>query len=221
MPAKAQVRFAEGAPNLEAVINGVVQELSGTYLTVNNATVATSFVYGTFTPFVPIAPGTLTLNALDSNGNALGPVKTNVAVASGKSYTVVLAGNYPKYSALVFEEPSSSTNASESLYNAAPSRQSADFGRFTVSTHSNFKKLGSAHYGGVTTLSLGSEVADFGGYVGTGSRPLLNGALAVSSVNPLDTNNALPFNSAARLSLFLFDPKSGSSSGPVFGSLDL
>lgn len=220
-PAKAQVRFAEGAPKLEAVINGVLQELSGTYLTVNNATVASSFTYGTFTPFVPVPAGTLTLNALEPVGYALGPVKTNAPVAAGNSYTVILAGNYPKYTALVFEEPPASTNASLSLYEASPARPSADFGRYKVSTNSNFAKLGRAHYGSVVTVSLGKSVVDFGGYVGNGNHPLFNGAIALSAVDSLDATNALPFNNAGRLSLFLFDPNSGGlPSGPVFGSLD-
>jgi hypothetical protein len=45
------------------------------------------------------------------------------------------------------------------------------------------------------------------------------GALTPSQVNPFDTKNALPFQKASRLSLFLFDPASGSI-GPVIGSLD-
>ena len=220
-PAKAQVRFAEGAPKLEALVNGVPQDLGTTYLTVNGATVALSFSYGTFTPFVPVSAGTLTLNALSPIGYQLGPVKTDAAVTAGKSYTVVLVGAYPKYTALVFPEPPASTGASLSLYEASPSHASADFGSFVVSKHSGFKKLGSARYGSVVTVSVGKSVSDFGGYVGNGTRPFGNGTISVSSVNPSDTTNSLPFNNVNRLSLFLFDPNPGGApAGPVFGSLD-
>ena len=218
---KAQVRFVEGAPILETLINGLPQQISSPYLTVNGATVASSFLYSMRTPFVPVSAGTLTLVARDSFGNAISPVKTTMALAPGKTYTVILVGAYPKYSALTFEEPAPGTNASVALYEASPSFPNADFGSFTASTHSNFKKLGSAHYGSLVTVSLGKGVSDFGGYVGTGTNSAPGGALTLQSVDSLDTQNVLPFNAAGRLSLFVFDPGQGSVPGPVFGNLDL
>jgi hypothetical protein len=218
---KTQVRFVEGAPLLETLINGVVQPISSPYLTVNGATVASSFLYSTRTQFVPVSSGTLTLVARDSFGNAISPVKTSTALAAGKSYTVILVGSYPKYTALTFEEPAPSANATLALYEASPSFANADFGSFRVSTHSGFKKLGSAHFGSLVTVSLGKNVSDFGGYVGTGTNPLPSGALSLASVASLDTKNVLPFNDGGRLSLFVFDPAQGSVAGPVFGSLDL
>ena len=215
------MRFVDAAPTLEALINGIVQTISSPYLTVNGATVTSSFFYSSRTPFVPISAGTLTLVARDSFGNAISPVKTSAALAAGKSYTVVLVGSYPKYTALTFEEPAPAANATLALYEASPSFPNADFGSFTASTHSNFKKLGSAHYGGLVTVSLGKSVSDFGGYVGTGTKPIVNGALAISSVDSTDTNSVLPFNDAGRLSLFVFDTGQGSVTGPVFGNLDL
>jgi hypothetical protein len=218
---KAQVRFVEGAPLLETLINGVVQPISSPYLTVNGGTVASSFLYSTRTPFVPVAAGTLSLVARDSFGNAISPVKTTTALAAGKTYTVILVGAYPKYSALTFEEPAAGANATLALYEASPSFPNADFGSFRVSTHSNFKKLGSAHYGNLVTVSLGKNVSDFGGYVGTGTNPAPNGALSLQSVDSLDTKNVLPFNDGGRLSLFVFDAGQGSVPGPVFGNLDI
>jgi hypothetical protein len=215
---KAQVRFAEGSPSLITIINGVPQQLSGAYLSVNGATVALSFPYGAITPFVPMSAGTLALTALDVRGDALGPIKTTTPLTAGKSYTVILVGTYPKYSALVYEEPTASSTASVSLYAASPSHASADFGSFAVSTHANFRKLGSARYGSVVTAALAKSVNDFGGYVGNGTQALPNGTVALSSINTLDVTNSLPFNNATRLSLFLFD--ANGSSGPVFGSLD-
>ncbi len=219
--AKAQVRFVEGAPSLEALVGGVPTDIGVTaYLTVNGMTVATSFLYGSRTPFVPVPAGTLSLVALDSSGYAVGPVKTSSALAAGKSYTVILLGAYPNYHALPFEEPASTGDAVVALYEASPSFPSADFGRFTASTGLNKKKLGHAQFGSVVTVSLGKSVSDFGGYVGTGTKPVSRGTVTPVSVNGFDLNNALPFNNAARLSLFVFDPKSGSSIGPVIGSLD-
>jgi hypothetical protein len=218
---KAQVRFVEGAPLLEALVNGVPTDIGSTaFLTVNGATVATSFLYGTRTPFVPVPAGTLSLTALDSLGFAVGPVKTTSAISAGKTYTVILVGAYPTYHALVFEEPASTSDARFSVYEASPAFPSADFGRFTASTISNFKRLGSIRYGNVATVSLGKSVADFGGYVGKGIRPIQNGAVTLVSIDGFDATNALPFNGSGRLSLFVFDPKSGSAAGPVFGNLD-
>lgn len=219
--AEAQVRFVEGAPVLEALVNGVPQDIGITaYLTVNGATVATAFLYGTRTPFVAVPPGTLSLTALDSLGYAVGPVKTTAALTAGKSYTVVLVGAYPTYRALTFEEPAATSDARLAVYEASPSFRSADFGSFTASTNSNYKKLGTAQFGNVVSASLAKSVSDFGGYVGTGTNPIQNGAVTLVSVDGFDTANALPFNGAGRLSLFVFDPKPGSGIGPVFGNLD-
>jgi hypothetical protein len=219
-PAKAEVRFVEGAPELEAIINGAPQDIGNAYLTVNNGTVASSFAYGTLTPFMPVTPGILSLAARNSLGAVVGPVNTTVPVAPGKSYTVIFVGAYPKYSALVFPEPAPNANASLALYEASPSHPSADFGRFKASSHANFQTLGSAHYGEVAIASIGKSVSNFGGYVGKGTQPVSNGAFTVSSIDTFDTANALPFNNATRLSLFLFDPKPGSGAGPAFGILD-
>jgi len=218
---KAQVRFVNGAPVFETLINGVPQQISSPYLTVNGATVASAFGYGTRTPFLPVPAGTLSLVARDSFGNAISPVKTASALTAGKTYTVIVVGSYPKYSALTFEEPAAKNGASVALYEASPSFPHADFGRFTVSTHANFIKLGSANFGALVVVSAGTSVKDFGGYVGTGTTPLPNGALSLQSVDSLDTKNVLPFNAASRLSLFVFDPGQGSAGGPVFGNLDL
>jgi hypothetical protein len=218
---KTQVRFAEGAPLLEALVNGVPQDIGDTaYLTVNGATVATAFPYGTITPFAAFPAGTLSLTALDSVGYAVGPIKTSTPLAAGKSYTVVLLGTYPAYRAVVFEEPASSSNAALAVYEASPSFTSADFGRFTASTGTNFKKLGTARFGNLVEVSLGKSVSNFGGYVGRGITPITHGAVTPVSLNGFDTGNALPFNNATRLSLFVFDVKPGGSLGPVFGSLD-
>jgi hypothetical protein len=67
-------------------------------------------------------------------------------------------------------------------------------------------------------VALGKSVSNFGGYVGPAGAPL--GALTPAQIDSFDSRNVLPFHQAARLSLFLFDPKAGSRSGPVFGSLD-
>ena len=218
---KAQVRFVEGAPVLEALVNGAPQDIGSTaYLSVNGATVATSFLYGTRTPFVALPAGTLSLTALDSLGYAVGPVNTTAALTAGKSYTVVLVGAYPTYRALTFEEPAATSDAQLAVYEASPSFRSADFGSFKASTNANYKKLGTAQFGDVVTVSLGKRVSNFGGYAGSGTHPLPNGAVTPVSVDGFDTANVLPFNGAGRLSLFVFDPKPGSGIGPVFGSLD-
>ena len=94
----------------------------------------------------------------------------------------------------------------------------ADFGRFRASSHSDFKQVGSARLGDVATVSLGKSVSDFGAYAGKLSKPI--GAFTLAQIDAFDSHNVLPFHAATRLSLFLFDAKSGSSIGPVFGSLD-
>jgi hypothetical protein len=218
-PPQAQavrVRFVEGAPELMTLINGVPTDIGLAYLQVDGSTVATSFPYGAVTPFVLLNAGTHSLKALDELGYFVGPVKTN-ALSPGGRYTIVLVGAYPNYRALTFAEPASSKNAQLSLYEASPTDRQSGFGSFRANSSSDFKQLGSATYGSVSTVSLGSHVSDFGGYAGSANDPF--GALTLAQVNAFDAHNELPFHAAARLSLFLFDPKSGSASR-VFGSLD-
>jgi hypothetical protein len=217
--ASVRVRFAEGAPELEAIINGVPTGIGTAYLQVDGETLNSSFNYGTMTQFLILAPGKHSLEALDDLGYRVGPIRTT-ALSAGKQYTVVLVGSYPTYRVLTFEEPADSSGAQLSLYEASPTVPSADFGSFRASSHSGFKKLGSATLGSIVTLSLGTHVSDFGGYVDRGVKPLSGGTVTPAQINAFDADNALPFHSAARLSLFLFDTKQGSSSGPVFGSLD-
>ncbi len=216
------VRFADGAPSLEALIGSTPQSIcagvsSPCYLQVNGKTVASLFTYGTLTTFVTLPAGTLSLKALDTTGYFVGPLKST-ALTAGNSYTLVVVGAYPNYSVLAFAEPKTSSGAQMSFYEASPSVRSADFGSFRAATHSNFKKLGSAQLGNVATVALGNTVSNVGGYVGNASAPL--GALTPHQIDPFDKRNLLPYHRAARLSLFLFDPKSGSTHGPVFGVLD-
>jgi hypothetical protein len=211
------VRFADGAPSLKTLINGYPTDIGAAYLQANGKTVASSFVYGTLTTFVMLPAGTLSLKALDTTGYFVGPLKST-ALTAGNSYTLAVVGAYPNYSVLAFAEPKTSSGARMSFYEASPTVPSADFGSFSASTHTNFKKLGSAQLGNVATVPLGNAVSNFGGYAGNASAPL--GALTPRQINPFDKRNVLPYHRAARLSLFLFDPKAGSTSGPVFGSLD-
>jgi hypothetical protein len=226
-----RARFVDGAPELEALINGVPQNIGAAYLQVDGQTVDSQFTYGSMTQFLILSPGAHSLEALDISGYRVGPVKS-AALASGNNYTLVLVGSYPKYSVLVFQEPSSSkAGAQLSLYEASPQVPRADFGSFTASSKSNFKQLGSAQLGSVVTVSLAASVSNFGGYAGTGTKPFtcgsppeLCGAVEPVQVDAFDQHNVLPFHNASRLSLFLFD-KTGTSSGsegggPVFGSLD-
>ena len=55
--ANVTVRFADGAPSLETLINGVPADIGAAYLQVNGKTVASSFDYGTLTPFVTLPAG--------------------------------------------------------------------------------------------------------------------------------------------------------------------
>jgi Domain of unknown function (DUF4397) len=215
-----QVRFVEGAPLLEALVNGQPTDIGAAYLSVNGTTVASTFPYAAVTPFQSFRAGTLSLTASDSLGYTVGPVKTSTPLQSGKSYTVILLGAYPAYNAVVFEEPATSSSAQLSLYEASPSVRTADFGRFDASNRSNFVKLGSASYASVATVTLGKGVSNFGAYAGQGVKPFANGALTLESVDSFDQRNVLPFNAATRLSLILIDPKPGTSLGPVIGSLD-
>jgi hypothetical protein len=219
-PSNVSVRFVDGAPSLEALVNGTPQSIcvgvsAPCYLQVNGQTVSQLFYYGTMTPFVSVPAGTLSLVARDVVGYAVGPIKTTT-LSAGKRYTLVAVGAYPAYSVVAFEEPKSASGAQVSLYEASPSVPSADFGRFAASSRSNFTKLGSAHFGTVATVALGNRASNLGGYVGSSTAPL--GALTLKQINSFDRHDVLPFHQAARLSLFLFDPVGSSS--PVFGSLD-
>jgi hypothetical protein len=210
------VRFADGAPVLETLSGSQLQVLGTAYLQLDAQTIASSFEYGTFTPFLPVAAGAHTLTARDSLGYAVGPLPTGPLTA-GKRYTLAVVGSYPNYRVLSFAEPAAA-GAQLSLYEASPTVATSSFGSFRASSHSDFKVLGSAQLGSVVTVALGKRVSNFGGYAGPSSNPY--GALKPAQINAFDTHNVLPFHAAGRLSLFLFDPKSGSPFGPVFGSLD-
>jgi hypothetical protein len=225
MPAQAQsarVRFVDGAPELEALVGGTPQSICSAsapcYLQVNGETVSELFSYGSMTPFVSVAPGTLSLVARDEAGYAVGPLKTT-ALTPGARYTLIVVGTYPNYSVLTFEEPASTGKAQLSLYEASPTVSQSAFGSFRASSHSDFKQLGSAKLGTVATVTLGEHVSNFGGYAGATSKPF--GAFTPAQIDSFDKHNVLPFHVVGRLSLFLFDPKSQSSTnGPVFASLD-
>jgi hypothetical protein len=214
----ARVRFAEGAPELEALINGYPQSIGSAYLQVDGQTVSSEFNYGTLTNFLALSPGAHSLEALDILGYRVGPIKS-ASLSAGKDYTLILVGTYPNYRVLAFEEPASSKGKVQlSLYEASPAVPSADFGSFSASSRKGFKQLGSAKFGEVVTLSLGANVSNFGGYTGKGKKPFARGKLTLAHVDTFDKHNVLPFHNASRFSLFLFDV--GASSGPVFGSLD-
>lgn len=215
------MRFVDGAPSLETVIGSAPQDIcpgvsAPCYLQVNGQSVSQLFSYGSITSFVNVTAGTLSLVARDEAGFAVGPLKTP-SLSGGNRYTLIVVGSYPSYSVLAFEEPSSS-GTQLSLYEASPSVRSADFGSFSASSRSNFRKLGHAQFGSVATVPLGKSVTNFGGYAGSGGPPL--GALTLQQIDSFDSHNALPFHRASRLSLFLFDPKTGSANGPVVGSMD-
>jgi hypothetical protein len=220
MPAApTKVRFVDGAPELQVYANGALQTLGVAYLQVNSQTVVSIFSYGSFSSFLPIAPGAHSLFARNTQGYVVGPL-TTPALSPGKRYTLIVVGSYPHYRVLAFEEPPFSDTAAISLYEASPSVPQTTFGRFEASTATNFRQLGSARFGNLATASLGKSVSNIGGYVGSSSKPL--GTITPVQANPFDSNNVLPFQKASRLSLFLFDArsKSGTASGPVFGSLD-
>lgn len=217
-----RVRFVDGAPQLEALINGVPQSLclgpsAPCYLRVNGETVSQLFYYGTFTSFTFVTPGVQSLDALDTSGYQVGPLKS-APLSAGKAYTLIVVGSYPNYSVLTFEEPPSASTAQLSLYEASPSVPSADFGSFVASSKNGFKHLGSAKLGSVATVTLAKSVANVGGYVGEGVKPFTGGTITPSRIDSFDKHNALPFHSASRLSLFLFD--ANNSLGPLYGSLD-
>jgi hypothetical protein len=212
-----RVRFAEGAPLLETLIDGVPTDIGLAYLQVDGRTVATSFPYGTITPFTGVSAGKLSLRALDEAGYAVGPLMTPMLMAGGR-YSLVLVGTYPNYRVLAFTEPSNGDGAWLSFYEASPMVPQSDFGRFAAKQRTGFQQLGNAKFGSLATVTLGKRVTNTGGYAGPTSKPL--GALTAAQINAFDRRNVLPFHQAARLSLFLFDPKSGSAQGPLFGSLD-
>ncbi len=214
----AQVRFVEGAPVLEALVGGVPTSIGTAYLTVGGQTVASSFSYGVVTPFVPLPAGTQRVAARDSLGYSVGPLPTTT-LSAGKRYTVILVGTYPRYRALTFEEPTSADGAALAVYAASPVLPSIDFGTFAANRGDGFKRLGTAHYARLTTVSLGKSASNLGGYVGNGTTPIGGGTLTLRAVNTFDPRGALPFHAAGRFSLFLLDP-TGSGSGPLFGSLD-
>jgi hypothetical protein len=171
------------------------------------------------TQFLQFPAGAHSLTALDTLGYRVGPLKSP-SLSGGKRYTLVVVGTFPNYSVLAFEEPPPAKSGAQlSLYEASPSVTKADFGSFDAANGSGFKVLGSAAYGNVATVSVGSKVSNFGGYAGQGTHPFGNGTVKPVQIDGFDTKNALPFHNATRLSLFLFD-RYGSSGGPVFGSLD-
>lgn len=218
----ALVRFVDGAPYLETSIGGVPQPIcSGAaapcYLQVDGQSVSQSVYYGSATSFVGVAAGTRSLVARDEAGYAVGPLKTP-SLSPNERYTLIVVGTYPNYSVLAFQEPASSGDARLSLYEASPAVPQSDFGVFRASQRSGFRRLGSASFGSVQTVTLGKSASNIGCYAGAASKPL--GALTLAQINAFDARNELPFHNASRCSLFLFDPKGGSGAGPVFGSLD-
>jgi hypothetical protein len=216
-----RVRFAEAAPSLETIINGVPQSIGNAYLRVNGQTVSSQFNYGSISSFLNMTPGTKSMSALNILGYRVGPFKSS-PLTGGKDYTLVLVGSYPNYRVLTFEEPPGSKGGAQlSFYEASPAVPNADFGSFTASSRSNFKRLGSATLGNVATVSLGGNVTNIGGYAGRGTKAFPGGAINPANIDSFDKHNALPFHNASRLSLFLFDANpNGSTTGPIFGSLD-
>ncbi|MGC1379445.1 MAG: DUF4397 domain-containing protein [Candidatus Baltobacteraceae bacterium] len=214
----AKVRFVDGAPFLETIINGEPGDIGTAYLQVDGQTVTSSFAYGSMTSFMSIAAGAHSLRALDTLGYSVGPLKT-ATLMGGNRYTLIVVGTYPSYQVLAFEEPKNGAGAQMSLYEASPAQPAIDFGTFSASSASNFVKRGSARFGNVATVSLAKSLSNVGAYAGVGTQAIPHGALTLAQINGFDTRNALPFQNASRVSLFLFDAKS-SSAGPVFGSLD-
>ncbi len=220
---KINVRFVDGAPELDGQINGGPGQICGDqslscYLQVNGNTISSQLYYGYVTPFTSVRAGTVSLVAADSIGYTVGPIKTD-PLAAGKSYTIVIAGNYPNYKALAFEEPAATSDVQVSLYEASPATPQTAFGSFRVSTKSNFKQLGTASLGQIKTVSVGKSVTDFGAYAGAVNNRI--GTVTPVQINEFDPKNNLPFHAANRLSLFLFDASSGSrQASEVFGSLD-
>ena len=219
-PATVRLRFIEAAPLLEAPVNGVPTGLGLTqYLSVNGTTISSPFPYTYISSYSDFRAGSQSVEVLDELGYKVGPIKTD-SLSSGKQYTIAIVGSYPNYTTIAFEDPSATTSAQLTLYEAAPSFANVDFGRFEASTHSNFQKLGSAAYRSVVSASLANSVSNFGGYAGRGAKPFRNGALTLAAVNSFDARNVLPFNAATRLSLFVMDPAAAGDPPTVLGSLD-
>ena len=222
--ASARVRVAEGAPSLDALINGIPQSIGAAYLQVNGMTEVSELSYGTVSNFFDVPAGTSSLVARGLGGYSVGPVKT-ASLRAGARYTLVFVGSYPKYQVLTFTEPSGGSGAQMSLYEAAPSTPNAAYGRFRASSRADFMQLGTAKFGELSTVNLGKAVSDLGGYVGKAycakrGQPLPANCLTPSLLYSFDSKNVLPYESFGRLSLFLFDASSSSNTGPVFGSLD-
>lgn len=215
--APASVRYVEGAPELETLINGVPASIGNAYLQDGSETVVSQFAFGSISPFRSVTPGVHSLTARSALGYAVGPLKT-ATLSSGKQYTLIIVGSYPHYEVLTFAEPASGTSAQLSFYAASPMNPTASFGSFRASSQSQFKTLGSASLGKLVTVGVGKHVRDFGGFVGPASKPI--GALKLVEVDAYDTHNVLPFRNGSRLSLLLLDPTSSSQVGTVLGSLD-
>ncbi len=217
-------RFVEGAPVLATSINGIVQDLGTASLSVNGQTVASIFPYGYLTQYLTLRAGTVSVKAFDSVGYSVGPMTLSGLVA-GKSYSIVLVGDYPHYRLIGFADPAPTKGASLAVYQASPKRASIDYGRFVssvtaCSSASRFARLGSVRLGAVARASLGAKVKAFGGYVGRGTAPLAGGSVTPCDANSFDTANALPFENSGRLSIFLLDPGPAGATGPAIGVLD-
>jgi hypothetical protein len=215
---QAQVRFVEGSPALETEVGGVPIPLGTSFLQVNGVTIASQFEYGSITQFVK-ASGVQTIRIADSLGYNIGPF-TTPALAAGSTYSVVLAGTFPHYRLLTFQEPKPSSGATLAVYGASPAQRSADYGSFVASTGKGFKKLGNVRLGKLAVTSLGSAVTNFGAYVGRGTTPLSGGKLTLRAVDSFDRRSQLPFHNVSRISLFLLEPSGGSTLGPVIGIFD-
>jgi len=215
----AQVRFVEGAPQLQTNVGGVPLGLGTSYLSVDGTTIASSFGYGTITQYLPYQPGKHELTVRDSLGYEVGPF-TVPEITAAQSYSVVLIGTYPKYTLLAFADPKTTSGASLAVYEASPSLRSLDFGTYRASTQSLFHKLGSVRLGSVGFASLGSKVTNFGAYAGKGTTPMTGGTVTLRSIDSFDTSNSLPFHAVSRASLFVLDPQAGSTFGPIFGIFD-
>jgi hypothetical protein len=218
-PGTVRLRFLEAAPSLQALVNGVPTDLGAAYLSVNGATTSSQFPYSYLTTYSTFHAGSQSIEVFDSLGYKVGPIQTG-ALSAGKQYTIAVVGSYPIYKAIPFEDPATATTAQLTVYESSPSYANVDFGRFQASSHSSFQKLGSAAYGSVVSVPLGKSVSNFGGYIGKNVRPFGNAALTLAAVNSFDQRNVLPFNAAARLTLFVLDPSSPSDPPTVVGSLD-
>lgn len=215
----AQVRYVEGSPLLETKVGGVAVPLGTSFLSVNGVTIASTFEYGYITQFVNAPAGKQSIRIIDSLGYSVGPFVTP-AFAAGSTYSVVLAGSYPHYRLLAFTEPKPASGATLAVYGAAPSRPLTDYGRFTASSGTDLRKLGTVGFGKLAIAPLGSAVTNFGAYVGKGTKPIAGGKITLRSVDSFDLHNALPFHNVRRISLFLLDPSGASILGPVFGIFD-